>query len=170
VTLFYRIERLDAHDRSGFDCGVPALNIYLQKQAGQEVRRRVTACYLLIEQATSEIAGYYTLSAGSVLLSDLPEASANQLPRYPSVPVIRIGRLAVDRRYQGHSLGSVLIYDALKRAATGEIGVYAIVVDAKDDVAVAFYERHGFVAFESAPRMLYLSISDGLKKLSGTDP
>ncbi len=162
----FRIERLDAHDHSGFDCGVSTLNVYLQKQAGQEVRRRVTACNLLIEQTTGQIAGYYTLSAGSVLLSDLPEASAQKLPRYPTVPVIRIGRLAVDRHFQGQSLGSVLIYDALQRAATGDIGVYAVVVDAKDDAAAAFYKRHDFIAFESAPRMLYLPISDGLKKLS----
>lgn len=166
MTLPYRIERLDAHDRSGFDCGVPALNAYLKKQAGQEVRRRVTACYLLIEQSTSAIAGYYTLSAGSVLLSDLPEPTAKKLPRYPTVPVVRIGRLAVDQRYRGQKLGSILLYDAIKRTAAGEIGAYAAVVDAKDDAAAAFYERYGFTAFASAPRVLYLAISEGIKRIA----
>ena len=114
MTLPYRVERLDAHDRSGFDCGVPALNAYLKTQAGQEVRRRVTACFLLVEQASEAIAGYYTLSAGSVLLSDLPEATAQKLPRYPTVPIVRIGRLTIDFRYQGKKLGGVLLYDAIK--------------------------------------------------------
>jgi GNAT superfamily N-acetyltransferase len=166
VTLPYRIERLDAHDRSGFDCGVPALNAYLKTQAGQEVRRRVTACFLLVEQASEAIAGYYTLAAGSVLLSDLPEATAKKLPRYPTVPIVRIGRLAIDFRYQGKKLGGVLLYDAIKRAAHSDIGAFAIVVDAKDDDAVAFYEHHGFIAFASAPRVLFLSIAGGIQRFA----
>lgn len=165
MSLPYAIEPLASQDRTGFDCGVDELNAYLEKQAGQEVRRRVTACYLLIEQASKAIAGYYTLSAGSVLLSDLPEATAKKLPRYPTVPVVRIGRLAVDRRFQGQKLGSVLLYDAVKRSAAGQIGVFAVVVDAKDDTAVAFYERHGFTAFASAPRVLFLPVTEGLKQL-----
>ena len=108
----FRIEPLDGQDRSQFDCGVAALNLYLQRQAGQDVRRRITACYLLIEQSSRAVAGYYTLSAGSVLLADIPEPIAKKLPRYPTVPVVRIGRLAIDRAYQGQKLGSVLVADA----------------------------------------------------------
>jgi ribosomal protein S18 acetylase RimI-like enzyme len=166
VTLPFRIERLAAHDRSGFDCGVPALNTYLQRQAGQDVRRRITACYLLIERSTDAIAGYYTLSAGSVLLADLPEPTAKKLPRYPTVPIVRIGRLAVDQRFRGQKLGAALLFDAIKRIAVSEIGAYAVVVDAKDDAAVSFYERHGFTAFASAPRVLYLSISEGVRRMA----
>lgn len=90
----YRIERLGKQDRSRFDCGVPELDQYLQKQAGQDERRRVAACYLLLEQLTGEIVGYYTLSAGSILLADLPEKLSKKLPRYPTVPVVRIGRFS----------------------------------------------------------------------------
>jgi len=165
VSFEYRIERLGKQDRSTFDCGNPALSSYLKRQAGQDERRRVAACYLLIEQTSGEIAGYYTLSAGSVLLTDLPKSTTKKLPRYPSVPVARIGRLAVDVHFQGKKLGGVLLFDAIKRAAASEMGVHAIVVDATDDQAVAFYEHHGFTAFESAPQTLYLAISTALARL-----
>lgn len=160
----YRIESLGEHDRSHFDCGTPELNTYLKRQAKQDVRRRIAACYVLVETVSGDISGYYTLSAGSVLLAELPAATAKKLPRYPSVPVVRIGRLAVDQRYQGQSLGGVLLVDAIQRTAESEIGAFALVVDAKDDRAVAFYQHFGFTVFESAPRMLFLPSSEGLRK------
>ncbi len=155
----YRIEVLAKQDRSRFDCGTAELNVYLQKRSGQDQRRRFTVCFLLIDNATGEIAGYYTLAAGSVLLSDLPEVTRKKLPRYPSVPVVRIGRLAVTSTCQGRGLGGVLLVDAIQRAASTDIGVYAVIVDAKDAAAIAFYEHHGFKAFESAPRVLYLPMA-----------
>lgn len=82
------------------------------------------------------------------------------------MPIVRVGRLAIDLRHQGQKLGGVLLYDVIQRAASGDIGAFAVVVDAKDDAAVAFYERHGFVAFESAPRMLFLSIAYGLQRFA----
>ncbi|TWT77300.1 Acetyltransferase (GNAT) family protein [Posidoniimonas polymericola] len=165
MTKPFRIERLAKQDRSGFDCGIPPLNDYLHKQAGQDERRRFAACYLLVDAATSEVAGYYTLAAGSVLLGDLPQATAKKLPRYPSVPVVRIGRLAVDQRYQGKKLGGVLLVDAIQRAASTDVGVYAVIVDAKDEAAATFYEHHGFTRFESAPRVLFLPVASGLANL-----
>jgi hypothetical protein len=75
----------------------------------QDVRRRATACYVAADAATSRIAGYYTLAAGGVLLSDLPDALTKRLPRYPSVPVARLGRLAVDAAYRGRKLGAALL-------------------------------------------------------------
>jgi len=166
VTFPYRIERLGAQDRADFDCGVAVLNTYLQRQASQDERRRVTACFLLIEAASSAIAGYYTLSAGSVLLEDLPEATSKKLPRYPTVPIVRIGRLAIDSRFQGQKLGGVLLYDAIQRAASSDIAAFAVVVDAKDDAAVAFYQHHGFTPFANLRRVLYLSIADGLNRFA----
>ena len=137
----------------------------MQKRAGQDERRRVAACYLLIEQATEAIAGYYTLSAGSVLLTDLPDATAKQLPRYPTVPVVRVGRLAIDRNFHGQGLGGALLADGIHRAATSDIGAFAILVDAKDDAAVAFYKHHGFIAYESQPQVLFLPISAAIKQM-----
>lgn len=165
MTAPFRVERLAKQDRKVFDCGVEELNRYLTQQASQDERRNVSACYLLIEQASDKVAGFYTLSAGSVLLADLPSDKAKKLPRYPSVPVARIGRLAVDSSFQGQNLGGVLLVDAIAKAANTELGIYAVVVDAKDDAAVRFYEHHGFTPFESASRILFLTISDALKRL-----
>ncbi len=82
---------------------------------------------------------------GSVPLGELPDDVAKQLPRYPQVPVVHIGRLAVDRKYQGHKLGGSLLADAMARSIESEIAAYAVVVDAKDKNAVAFYEHFGFL-------------------------
>ena len=90
---------------------------------------------------------------------DLPEHLAKRLPRYPSVPVARLGRLAVDLAYRGRQLGGALLWDAAMRALRAEIAVYALVVDAKDDQAVRFYLHHGFVTFGSQPRQLVLPLT-----------
>ncbi len=165
MTAPYRIERLAKQNRKTFDCGVDRLNRYLKQQASQDERRNVAACYLLIEQATDRVAGFYTLSAGSVLLADLPPEKAKKLPRYPTVPVGRIGRLAVDEDFKGQKLGGVLLVDAISRSSNSELGIYAMVVDAKDEDAVRFYEHHGFIAFGSAPQVLFLPLSEAVKRL-----
>ena len=157
----FRIETLTKQDRRTFDCGEPMLNRYLQTQASQDVRRRYASCYLLIETATNTIAGYYTLAASSVLLVDLPNATQKKLPRYPTVPVIRIGRLAIDRKFQGQKLGGVLLYNAISRSATSGIGAYALVVDALNAQAAVFYQHHGFTPFAGAPMILFLPLTAG---------
>ena len=83
-------------------------------------------------------AGYYTLASASILLADLPVATPKKLPRYPSVPAVRMGRLAVDRGFQGQGLGGALLADALERAARSEIAAFSLLVDAKDESAAAF--------------------------------
>jgi ribosomal protein S18 acetylase RimI-like enzyme len=147
------------HNRTGFSCGVDVLDRYFLHQVGQDVRRRATACFVAREIATGRIAGYYTLSAGSILLAELPIQMAKRLPRYPSVPVARLGRLAVALAYHGLKLGGALLWDAVDRAARSEIAVYALVVDAKDQQAEAFYRHHGFVVFGSTPKNLILPLS-----------
>jgi len=161
VTGAFRIEVLVAtHDRRSFSCGVDPLDSYLSERATQDIRRRVSACYVAIESSSAQIAGYYTLAAGGVVLTDLPDPLVKRLPRYPSVPVARLGRLAIDRRYQGQRLGAALLWDAALRAARSEVTVFALVVDAKDDTAAAFYKHHGFVAFGSAPRQFVLPLAN----------
>jgi len=123
------------HDRRSFDCGVPPLNQYLSRHAGQDVRRYVASCFVATDSGTPTIAGYYTLSAGSILLPDLPQPIVKKLPRYPDVPVVRIGRLAVDRRHQGAGLGAALLVDALRRSFRSPIVVFAAIVDSKDESA-----------------------------------
>jgi GNAT superfamily N-acetyltransferase len=120
----------------------------------QDIRRRFTACYVAVHAATERIAGFHTLSAGDIPVKDIPDDLARRVPRYPTIPVARIGRLAVDERYRGLKLGSVLLFDAVKRCAHSEVAVFGVVVDAKDANAEAFYRHHGFFAYGSAPGML----------------
>jgi ribosomal protein S18 acetylase RimI-like enzyme len=141
----FAIELLGSqHQRDDFSCGVEPLDRYFKQRVGQDVRRRATACYVAREMATGVVAGYYTLAAGSVLLSGMPPTLARKLPRYPDVPVARLGRLAVDEKFRGRKLGAALLWDAIERAARSEVVVYGVVVDAKGDEAVAFYEHHGY--------------------------
>jgi predicted GNAT family N-acyltransferase len=94
------------------------------------------------EIATDRIAGFYTLAAGGILLADMPASLAKGLPRYSSVPVERLGRLAVALPYHGRKLGGTLLWDAVARAGRSEVAVYAVVVDAKDEKAEQFYRHH----------------------------
>lgn len=157
----FRVALLDAsHDRATFDSDSTALNRYLQQQATQDVRRRITACFVAVPGDNLQcIAGYYTLASSSVLLHDLPAATGKKLPRYPSVPVVRMGRLAVAKVFNGVGLGAALLADALSRAARAEIAAYALVVDAKDDFAASFYRHHGFIAMPSTPLTLFLPLA-----------
>jgi GNAT superfamily N-acetyltransferase len=146
------------HDRADFTCGVEALDRYFRQQVGQDVRRRATACFVAREIATHRIAGFYTLAAGAILLADVPAPLAKRLPRYPTVPVARLGRLAVALAFHGLKLGGALLWDAVDRFARSEVAVYALLVDAKDQEAESFYLHHGFVALPSAPRTLILPL------------
>lgn len=160
MTAPYRIEGLGAdHDRSGFTCGNDALDRYFRHHASQDVRRRVSACYVAVAGSSAHVAGYYTLSAGSVPLGEMSGELICRLPRYPCVPVARLGRLAVDLRYRAQKLGGALLWDAIARAARSEVAVFAMVVEAKDAQAASFYRHHGFVAFEGVPARLILPLA-----------
>lgn len=159
MTAPFRVEVLGpGHARDGFSCGVPPLDQYLTRQATQDIRRRVSACYLAVEVSSGKIAGYYTLAAGGVALTDLPATLSKKLPRYPSVPVARIGRLAVDQAFHGRKLGGALLADAAVRASRSEVAVFALVVDAKDETAEAFYRHHGFETFGTQARQMIVSL------------
>ncbi len=167
MTEPFRIEVLTPqHNRKDFFCGDEALDRYFSERVTQDMRRRVTVCYVALETKTGYVAGYYTLSAADIPLNDVPEAMAKRLPRYPAIPVARLGRLAVDKKFQGHRLGGGLLWDALIRTARSEIAVFALVVDAKNDQAEAFYRHHGFISFGSIPRQMILPISQTLLLLS----
>jgi len=165
VTARFRIEALSAeHERAGFTCGSNALDRYLREQASQDMRRRTSVCYVAVDAQSGAIAGYYTLAAGSVPLTDLSEAMAKKLPRHPLVPVARLGRLAVSTAFQGQQLGAALLWDAGLRAMRSGMGVFALVVDAKDETAAAFYKHHGFTAFSINPLTFVLPIATLAKK------
>lgn len=154
------IEPLGAHhDRAGFSCGEAALDGYLARQASQDARRRVARVFVAVGDAPSTIDGYYTLSALGFDKQGRPAPVARRLPHHP-IPAALAGRLAVDRRRQGRGLGETLLIDAIRRvlAVTPSLAVYAIVVDAKNTAAQAFYQRFGFQPFIDEPRRLFLPI------------
>lgn len=155
----FTIEPLGKQDREGFECGSAELDAYLVKQAGQDQRRNVAACFLAIEMDTGMVAGFYTLSACHIHLEDLNEAARKKLPRYPVVPAVRLGRLAIDKRFQGRGLGSALITDAAMRVMRSEIAAAFLVVEAKDESAAAFYRHHGFAPDPVEPLRLYASLA-----------
>jgi GNAT superfamily N-acetyltransferase len=160
VTWPFCIEILgDQHDRKAFSCGVEALDRYFWERVTQDVRRRVTVCYVARETGTDRVVGYYTLAAGGVPLTDMPKDIIKHFPRYPSVPVAKLGRLAVDVDFQGQKLGGALVWDAVMRALRSEVAIFALVVDAKDAPAESFYRHHGFVTFGSSPRQFILPLT-----------
>jgi GNAT superfamily N-acetyltransferase len=148
------------HDRLPFSCGKPALDTYIRKQAGQDARRSVSQTFVAVRPDSRRVWGYYTLSAGAVLLRDLPEQARRKLPSYPEVPVALLGRLAIDAEIQGTGLGRTLLIHALRNAAAASLhmGLYAVEVDAIDEDARQFYEKYGFASLLDDPRHLFLSM------------
>jgi ribosomal protein S18 acetylase RimI-like enzyme len=148
----------DSHDRSSFDSGTPALDRYFREQVRQDMRRRVASCFVALTDE-QRIAGYYTLASASVPLTELPPDAIKKLPRYRATPTVRMGRLAVDQAFKGQGLGGALLGDALTRAARAEIAAYALLVDAKNPTAAAFYRHHGFIALPDTPLTLFLPLA-----------
>jgi ribosomal protein S18 acetylase RimI-like enzyme len=159
----FRVEPLGAtHDRSGFSCGVEVLDRYLRERATQDIKRRVSNCFVACD-TTGTIAAFYTFAAASFPLADLPPEVAKRLPRYALLPAGLIGGLAVDQRFRSRRLGSALVIDAARRAAGADPAVFALIVDAKDDAAAAFYEHLGFRRFVSRPMSLFLPIATAMQ-------
>lgn len=134
-----------------------SLDHYLRKQASQDVRKKVAAVFGLTPDGTT-VAGFYTLSAHLVNLSDLPIEHAKRLPRYPFVPATLLGRLAISTAFQGQRLGKFLLMHAFEKAleSSRRVATAMVVVDAQDEAARSFYLRYGFVPLESQPnRLLY---------------
>mgnify|MGYP002637666334 CR=1 FL=1 len=152
------------HDRAPFRCGVPELDSYLHTQATQDVRRKVAAAYVMVNRAAPEvIVGYYTLSSFAIETDGLPEEAQRKLPRYPLTPATLIGRLAQDLRFPG--FGKHLPVDALKRILlhSQQVGSAAVVVDVKNDAALKFYLKNGFLPFRENTVRLFLP----MKAISG---
>ena len=162
----FGIEPLDAaHRRKTFTCGVLALDRYLHELATQDVRRRISNCFVA-RDSDGAIAGYYTFAAASIPLSDVSSDISKRLPRYAALPAGLIGRLAVDQRFQGRGLGGALVMDAVGRAARGDAAIFALIVDAKDEAAVGSYVRLGFVRFANRPQSLYLPMATARQALA----
>ncbi len=143
------------HDRSSFDCGESSLNIYLKQYARQNDEKGLGRTYVAVEPGQARIEGYYTISTGAVTFDQVPE----KLPKYP-IPIVHLGRLAVDLKSQGKALGELLLIDALKRVtqASEQLGIYAVEVRALNENARRFYLKYGFAPLLDDELHLYLSI------------
>lgn len=156
----YLIEPLGSHhNRAVFSCGVEPLDVYFQRQAGQDARKRMAAPFVLIDKSCGAVAGYYTLSSIGINMSDLPTKISKKLPKYPIAPATLLGRLAVDKNYRGKGLGEILLMDALYKSLQNEIASMAVVVDAKDDQARSFYEHYHFIRFPDYSHRLFLPMT-----------
>lgn len=144
------------HNKKEFSCGKIMLDNYLQRQASQDIKRKLSACFVLPDNEANLIKGYYTLSNNIIPLDLIPDSYKKQLPEsYSSIPATLLGRLAVDSRYQGQGIGKVLLIDALKRSfiIAKSIGSYAVVVDPLDKEAENFYNKYGFIKLPDSGKM-----------------
>ena len=152
----FRIEPLSRqHDREHFDCEESSLNDFLKRFARQNDEKGLGRTFVAILPGERKILGYYTLLSGAVGFHTIPE----NLPRYP-VPVVHLGRLAVDKTVKGQGLGAVLLLDALKRSLriADQLGIYAVEVYALNAQAKAFYLKYGFQPLQDDEFHLYLSL------------
>lgn len=148
------------HDRTGFDCGVEALNDWLVTKLSQYEKRDLARAYVLVQEKQAVVKGYYAISNHTVVYDALPADQAKGLPQI-DVPVMLIGRLAVDSSVRGQGLGEFLLLDALRRAEylAKKIGIRAVEVDAIDESARRFYEKYGFLSLTDDPRHLFLPLT-----------
>lgn len=166
------VRPLDAEaDRTGFDCGESDLNGFLRKTARQHREKGISNTFVITEESSpGTILGYFTLAFIEVSADRLPPAEGKKLPRAAPLPAALLARLAVEKRFQGKGIGSLMVADALKRILTASIesgGVVGLFVDAKDELAVAFYRRFGFIPLTSTPRRLFLPL-ETLKRALAT--
>ncbi|HZW77231.1 MAG TPA: GNAT family N-acetyltransferase [Flavobacteriaceae bacterium] len=144
------------HRKSEFACGKELLDVYLHTQANQDIKRKLSACFVVSELETNLVKAYYTLSNSSIPLDDVPEDIRKSLPKsYTSIPTTLLGRLAIDDRFQGKGLGKLVLVDALKRAfeISKSIGSFAIIVDPLDTEAESFYKKYGFIKLPDSGKM-----------------
>jgi GNAT superfamily N-acetyltransferase len=164
----YRFEPLGKHhNRAAFACGVEELDRYLRERARQDMDRNIAVVFVLVDVEAERIAGFYTLSTNSIRLQRLPSDVARKLPRYELLPVVLLGRLAVDERYRGQGLREVLLLHALDKAlaSTVNVAAMAVIVDAKGDDARRFYERYDFQRMADDEYRLFISMGTIAKLL-----
>ncbi len=145
-----------SHNKSEFSCGKEMLDNYLHKQANQDIKRKLSACFVVIEAQSNLIKAYYTLSNNSIPLDNVPNDIKVKLPQsYHTIPATLLGRLALDHRFQGKGLGKLILVDALKRCfeLSKIIGSFAVVVDPIDQEAENFYKKFGFIKLPDSGKM-----------------
>jgi len=160
------IEQLSTtlHDRRSFDCGIDELTIFLKQHTNQNQSKNMSKTYVAVVAVSADdhkkIYGYYTLSAGHIGCNQLPKIVKAKLPKYP-IPIARIGRLAVDKNYKGQGIGGFLLHNAFTNVLgiADKIGIFAVVVDAKNDDAKSFYGNYGFTPLQDSGLTLFLPVN-----------
>lgn len=149
-----------------FDCGTPELNEWLRVYAWTNHNSGSARVYISVDTNADLFAGYYCLSAGAVEHADAPNRVSKGLAHHP-IPIVLIGRLAVDQHYDGQGLGRFLVQDAFQHIVqtTGVIGTWAVMVQAKNSAAADFYKLLGFRASDSNPMLFFLLIKHIKKSL-----
>jgi len=143
------------HSKENFTCGKEMLDNYLHVQAKQDVKRKLTACFILSDNEVT-VKGFYTLSNTSVNRDFLPESIIKKLPpSYKHLPATLLGRLAIDINYKGQGIGSNLLMDALKRSYHNSLQIpsMAVIVDPLDEEAITFYNHFGFIVLPDSGKM-----------------
>jgi ribosomal protein S18 acetylase RimI-like enzyme len=144
------------HNKAEFSCGIELLDNYIRTQANQDVKRKLSACFVVCDNNSNLIKGYYTLSNNSIPLEFIPAKIQHKLPKsYKAIPTTLLGRLAIDKRFQDQGVGKLLLVDALKRCfdTSKSIGSFAVIVDPIDQNAVNFYAKYGFINLPDSGKM-----------------
>lgn len=159
------------HDRPSFRCGDDELDIWFQKRASQDERRNLARVFVALE-GDIQIVGFYSLSAFTLSLDEVPRDVAAKLPRYDRIPAALIGRLARHEDFRGKGIGELLMANALHRVVNvaQELVVFAVVVDAKNDKASEFYQSFGFIPFPLHPKRLFMLTSTAAAALKKASP
>jgi ribosomal protein S18 acetylase RimI-like enzyme len=152
------------HNRAAFTCGKPALDDWFRRRAGQDEKRNVARVFVAVD-GEQGVVGFYSLSSFTLTIEDLPQEIAKKLPHYGAIPAALIGRLACDERVRRQGIGALLLADAVRRilSASQSLAVFAIIVEAKDDRAIAFYENFGFRRFPLQQNRLFLLTSTAVE-------
>jgi GNAT superfamily N-acetyltransferase len=144
------------HRKNKFSCGKQILDTYLHRQANQDIKRKLSACFVIIDKESNLIKGYYTLSNNSIPQKFIPKKFQKRLPKtYSFIPTTLLGRLAIDIHFQGKGIGKLLLIDALKRSfeLSKSIGSFAVIVDPLDKDAEMFYDKYGFIELPDSGKM-----------------
>lgn len=143
------------HNRTGFSCEEDSLTDYLTKQASQDIKKSLAACFVIVNNS-NHVKGYYTLSNDSLERSEIPEEHQKKVPQNYNVPVTLLGRLARDISEKGTGIGEHLLLDALYRSyniSVIGIGSMAVIVDPINDNAIRFYSKYGFTLLPDSGKM-----------------
>lgn len=174
--MSYQYERLDKnrHDRTRFDCGNEPLNRYLRETARQSQEKGAAVCFVLVDDETGYIAGYYTLTQHAIDAGDVnPElfGGHRKLPRSKMLPATLLGRLAIDQHYQGQGLGAALLARALETAlaAAEKVAAVAVVVDPDGETAARFYEHHGFRVLNEESGRMFITMGEIAETLAAEE-